>query len=604
MEQSSFSEVEVIKFSPKLDKQDMYDTEEEKINTSNSYSVPTSSMYYSEEEESPEPELKVENKSKKVLTIANPDPKSSSSQEVSSKAESIKNKILPDTIDISLQNNINDNTINVSPISKNSKILPTSLTSDDKRKSLGKKSDIDASSVVVEINDEDEEIIEIEDGNRTNDSFVVVDQSMDAINGTENLKEKLEMAENLKKKLEMTENRISLTTTADFTYVNQNQLPRNSADLSMPENSDIVNTNLKRLTDTTSVPPVIGDKTNEITTNEVDKAAADLSNNDHRIAIEEDDEDNTCAICLIETEKPTDIENLNNKDGSNETVVAPTKEDIDNYECKLHCMHKFHYSCIAQWLERNQNCPICREKIKHYEIEAIEKRFDISIKVKEDPLPLVVPHYNTTFDFDTELTVDLVKEYIDEHLPYVNFNVYVYTKFFFYYIGFLIFTILGVILVVDNFIRGKENLYFVTYVIVIVLIIEFIILTVQFIVNICRKRFVLFMICQPGLSTVFYGFISVLFILLLTCMNFLIDTKDLPFSIEKVYIVCIAIFFGIMMAWSCVEAYTCYNIYKEDDRRHVDADVSRRNQEIIERSRREEAEERAEFERNFSHLND
>jgi len=77
-------------------------------------------------------------------------------------------------------------------------------------------------------------------------------------------------------------------------------------DLSMPEKSDIVNTNLKRLTDTTSVPPIINDKEKE-NPDDIDKATADISNKEHKIAIDDDIDDNTCAICLIETQKPTDI---------------------------------------------------------------------------------------------------------------------------------------------------------------------------------------------------------------------------------------------------------------------------------------------------------
>jgi len=454
----------------------------------------------------------------------------------------------------------------------------------EKRKSIGKKSDIDTSSIVVEINGDDEEIIEIDSRDKSNDSFVVIDQPI-----------------NLKKKLEMAENRISLTTTGDFTYVDndQNQTPRNGADLSMTEKSDIVNTNLKRLTDTTSVPPIIDDKVKE-NSNDVDKAAADLSSKEHRIAFEDEDEDNTCAICLIETQKPTDIDNLNK--GSNETVVAPSKEDIDNFECKLHCMHKFHYSCIAQWLERNQNCPICRVAIKRYEIEAIEKRFDISIKVKEEPLPLIVPHYNDTFEFDTELTVDLVKDYMSRHMPWVNFNTYFYTKFYFYFIGFMLLALYGIVISAISLIKG-EKLCFIAYVITITIVVGFLVLLAGYIINIKKDKKMLFMISQPASSSFFYGFVTFTFFLLLISLHFYGDNEN-PFTLEKIYVYGVAIFFSIMVIWSYVEVHFCFDMYKEDNRRVVDADVSRRNQEIIERNRAEDAEERAEFERNFSHLND
>jgi hypothetical protein len=589
MEHNSFSEVEVIKFSPKLDNQEIFDPEEEeKINTSNSYSVPTSSMYYNSEGETTEPEQDIV-ETKKGLTVANPDPSSSNSDK-SSKAGSIKNKLLTDSINMSLQNNINDNSIPVSPVSKESKILPKNLTS-DKHKSIDKKSD--TSSIIVEINAEDEEIIEIDNEDGLNNSFVVVDQ-INGLNGA---------AENLKKKLQMTENRVSLTTTGDFTYVDndQSQNTRNDVDLSMPEKSDIVNTNLKRLTDTTSIPPVIDDKVKE-SSNEVDKAAADISNKEHKITIDDEDEDNTCAICLIETQKPTDIVDINK--GSNETVVAPSKEDIDNFECKLHCMHKFHYSCIAQWLERNQNCPICRVEIKRYEIEAIEKRFDISIKVKGDPVPLIVPHYNVTFDLDCEITEDLVRSYMSEHLPWVKFYPYFYTKFYFYFLGFLALVIFGIVASVISFTKGHQKFSFVTYCIVLTLIICFIIFLSLFIKSIKNNKAMVFMIKQPGSSSFYYGFNAFLFLLLLVNLGTFIEDPYNIFTLEKVFGYCVTIFFGIMMFWSYVEVIFCYDMFKEVNRHNVDADVSRRNQELVERAREEEAEERAEFERNFSHLND
>jgi len=562
MENNSFSENEIIKFSPKLDNQEIYDSDvEDKINTSNSYSVPTSSMYYNSEEDNSD--VSVHNndigKEKKILTVANPDENNSDSQEHLDKSESIKDKI-----------------------------LPKSLTSNDKRNStsLDKKSDVDASSIVVEINDADDDFIDTENDN----SFVVIDPN------TDNSK----AAEILKKKLEKADNRNSLATTGDLTCVDNNQTARNSMDLSMPEKSDIVNTNLKRLTDTTSVPPIINDKEKE-NPDDIDKATADISNKEHKIAIDDDIDDNTCAICLIETQKPTDIENIG---GSNETVVVPTKEDIDNYECKLHCMHKFHYSCIAQWLERNQNCPICRVEIKRYEIEAIEKRFDISIKVKNDDVPLVVPHYNTTFEFDIPLTIDLVKNYMSHHFSWINFKAYFYTRFFFYFIGFLLLTIYGIIIDVISFRKGHEKYYFTFYIYTIILIIGFIIFLVEFIYNVKRKNLMLFMIKTPGSSSFFYGLVTLLFIMIFVTMTYLTETKDLPFTKEKVFEYILIAFFGIMLLVAYVEVIVCYNMFKEEDRRIVDADVSRRNEEIMERNRREEAEEREEFERNFSHLND
>jgi len=549
MENISFTE-EVINFSPKLDNtnkndDDIYDSDvEDKINTSNSYSVPTSSMYYNSDNNS---------------DLSNNTDLGASPVNKTTDTGSIKNKI-----------------------------LPTSLTTDDdKRKSVCSDKNVDASSIVVEINDADDDSVDL--GNEK--SFVVIEQNNDDSKN----------AETLKKKLEMTDNRISLATSGDLTCVDSNQTPRNSMDLAMSEKSDIVNTNLKRLTDTTSVPPVVIDDKVKENPDDIDKATADISNKEHKIAIEDEDEDNTCAICLIETQKPTDIENIG---GSNETVVVPTKEDIDNYECKLHCMHKFHYSCIAQWLERSQNCPICRVEIKRYEIEAIEKRFDISIKVKTDDTPLVVPHYNTTFEFDIPLTVDLVKNYMHNHLPWINFKAYFYTRFFFYLIGFFLLTVFGIVVSALSFTKGHERLYFTFYIYTIILIVCFILFLIQIIYNLKYKDTMLFIIKTPSASTFFYGMVTLLFVFIFITMTYLTETSYDPFSLEKIFEFCLIVFFGIMMILAYVEAITAYKMFKEEDHRIVDADVSRRNEEIMERNRREEAEEREEFERNFSHLND
>jgi len=588
--------------------EDLQDSE--KIKRSYSYSMPTSSMYYNSDMDS-----EITRNTRNDSVILDPDLSNitnlgnTSNNNITVKARSInsqnskKHNILNTSLTTSLNNNINENSVNFSensPLSKtsitNEKILPSNITSNSNRKSISleNKSELDNSSIIVEINDEEEED-NIDDINSkpTNETNANVNVNIP------NQQQLTEINNAGKRKLELAENRISIATSGEFTYVNSQ--PQTPIDLPMPAKSDIVNSNLKGLTDTTSTPnPINNNVKKENSNNEVDKETADISNKEHKITIDEEEEDNTCAICLIETQKPTDIENI----GSNETVVAPTKEDIDNYECKLHCMHKFHYSCIAQWLERSQNCPICRVEIKHYEIEAIEKRFDISINVKEEPLPLAVPHYNTTFEFDNELTESLVKSYMEEHFPWVNFKAYFYTKFFFYFIGYLILTIFGIVVAVLSFLKGHERLYFASYVLVIVIIFGFIILLTKFCISIKRKKLMIFMIKQPTAATEFYGFSALIFILLFVLINMFVDTLDNPYKLEKIFEYCVIVFFSIVLLWSCVETKEGYDILKEDNRRTVDAEVARRNREIVERSRREEAQEREEFERNFSHLND
>jgi len=583
-----------INYSSLIKEPEDYDTETTEIMNISDYSIQSNSLYNnSEGEQYDTNKIKgLGNKNTKIFKMTN--------HENSIKLPS-RYKPKNSSISSSLQNNINEFSINYSDISTIGKI-PTSITSSNKHKSLtlDNNSEYDSASVIVEISDKEGEmeIIKTEKSNplkgeNNNDTFDISDHQISKL-------------DNLKKKCKLPENRISVATSGDYTYVDSDQ-PQTPLEIES-ESEDAYEksgTNIKRLTrltDTTSVPPQVIDHVEDIKDKKIQEA--DITNNEHKIAIEDDEEDNTCAICLIETQKPTDIENITgNKDGSNEAAVKPSKEEIDNYECKLHCMHKFHYSCIAQWLERSQNCPICRMEIKHYEIEAIEKRFDISIKVKEEPVPLVVPHYNTTFYFDTELSEGLVRNYMNEHIPWVKFKPYFYIKYFFYIIMLFILAVAGIILSVISII--KEKMYLATYVIVLILIIGFIIHLCQLVKSIKNKKLIELMIAQPASSSIFYGLVVLIFILLFANLNNLVNAEvDKPITLEDIYQYSIIIFFTIMMIWSCIEVRICYLMFKEDNRRTVDADVSRRNEEIMNRTREQEAREREEFERNFSHLND
>ncbi|KAL6600727.1 hypothetical protein LY90DRAFT_676619 [Neocallimastix californiae] len=486
------------------------------------------------------------------------------------------------------------------PITQSEKTIYSSVVKEPEEHNV----EFDNSSIIVEINDREEEIIDTENSNlskeKSNDSILDIDHQTNVLNDVLNLK----------KKYNLHQNRMSIATSGDLTYVDVNQT-QNPVD-NETENEDISNKSeknnksLKRLTDITSVPPLFNNiESNENKNNQEDKEEADITNNEHKITMKEY-EDNTCAICLIETKKPTDIENLTtNKDESNKTIVAPTKEDIDNYECKLHCMHKFHYSCIAQWLERSQNCPICRVEIKRYEIEAIEKRFDISIKLKEESEQFVVPQYNTNFFFDHNITEELVRNYMNEHLPWVLFEPYFYTKFFLFFVMLFAIVVTGIVLAIISFITGK--LYFTTYVILIVLIIGFIILLYRLIDSIKNNKLMEFMIVQPASSSVYYGLVFIILLLLFANLNNLIGQEKKSLSFEDIYQYSIMIFFALTIFWSCIEVKFGYSMLKEDNIRRTDAEVSRRNQEIMNRNalEREEFErEREEFERNFSHLND
>jgi len=599
MTPNSITQSKKINYTSMVKEPEDYDTETTEIMNISDYSIQSNSLFNnSEGEHSDTEKIKgLGNKNTKVFKITN--------HEGSIKLPS-RYKPKNSSISSSLQNNINDFSINYSDISTIGKISTsiTSLSNKHKSLSLDNNSEYDSASVIVEISDKEgeEEIIKTEKSNppkgKNNNTFDISDHQINELNDLDNLK----------KKCKLPENRISVATSGDYTYVDSDQ-PQTPHEVES-ENEDIYEKSennikrLTRLTDTTSVPPVFDYAEAAKDKKIQEDKEADITNNEHKITIEDDEEDNTCAICLIETQKPTDIENItSNKDGSNETVVAPSKEEIDNYECKLHCMHKFHYSCIAQWLERSQNCPICRMEIKHYEIEAIEKRFDISIKVKEEPVPLVVPHYNTTFYFDTDLSEGLVRNYMNEHLPWVKFKPYFYIKYFFYIIMLFILAVVGITLCIISLI--KEKMYLATYVIVLILIIGFIIHLCQLIKSIKNKKLIELMIAQPASSSIFYGIVVLIFIILFANLNNLVNNEvDRPITLEDIYQYCIIAFFTVMMIWSCVEVRICYLIFKEDNRRTVDADVSRRNEEIMNRTREQEAREREEFERNFSHLND
>lgn len=37
---------------------------------------------------------------------------------------------------------------------------------------------------------------------------------------------------------------------------------------------------------------------------------------------------------------------------------------INKPACETECGHKFHITCLKQWLENNHNCPLCRTEIE------------------------------------------------------------------------------------------------------------------------------------------------------------------------------------------------------------------------------------------------
>jgi uncharacterized membrane protein YgcG len=90
-----------------------------------------------------------------------------------------------------------------------------------------------------------------------------------------------------------------------------------------------------------------------------------------------------CVICLEELEEDKKENgqdqvhtNLNNQLNSQAPQIEIQNEERhnieqekffnkkeDNFIAKLECGHSFHSKCISQWMEKNNQCPVCREKI-------------------------------------------------------------------------------------------------------------------------------------------------------------------------------------------------------------------------------------------------
>lgn len=61
--------------------------------------------------------------------------------------------------------------------------------------------------------------------------------------------------------------------------------------------------------------------------------------------------------------------NYNRINNTHETEKKDSKSQEENFVAKLECGHKFHSKCIAEWMIKQNKCPICREKIEKEEDE-------------------------------------------------------------------------------------------------------------------------------------------------------------------------------------------------------------------------------------------
>ena len=76
--------------------------------------------------------------------------------------------------------------------------------------------------------------------------------------------------------------------------------------------------------------------------------------------------DKTCVICHDIMDIGIDIHKDTNTDIN---INLESSCEDDNQIVSLSCLHHFHTKCIFQWLEKNLECPCCREKCTRWNCE-------------------------------------------------------------------------------------------------------------------------------------------------------------------------------------------------------------------------------------------
>ena len=65
----------------------------------------------------------------------------------------------------------------------------------------------------------------------------------------------------------------------------------------------------------------------------------------------------TAKTCLSKLER---LERINSNEGCS-ICLSKVNKPI----CKTKCGHNYHITCIKGWLDKNDSCPLCREKIRN-----------------------------------------------------------------------------------------------------------------------------------------------------------------------------------------------------------------------------------------------
>ena len=100
---------------------------------------------------------------------------------------------------------------------------------------------------------------------------------------------------------------------------------------------------------------------NEIVNAEIISHSLPQHSNAHSNA--DDEEDNTCAVCL------------------DELVTHAPGEESENVSLCLPCSHNFHSDCIIPWLtERQGTCPLCKFDVLQYIMDIDDRQSTGSVK--------------------------------------------------------------------------------------------------------------------------------------------------------------------------------------------------------------------------------